>query len=110
VDPEVCECITSETFESGKALDGTDYYSSTSHLKFQVDSHYFRDGSIIVECRATFPKSKIVLKDTFQANIKSGFGFRLYADSLSGTAKKSDCTKLSLIFTLVFLGYLGTRL
>lgn len=111
MDPEICDCITTESYEAGKALDGTEFFSSTSHLKFQVDSHYFRDGSLIVECQATFPKSKIILKDTLQSNIKSGFGFRLYADTLSGTGtnNQSECTILSTMFIMIF-GYFGILL
>jgi len=60
-------------------LDGTIFYSAFTQLNFQLDSQYFRDGNLIVECKASYPKSPVVLSDMVQSNIKAGFGIHHYA-------------------------------
>jgi len=106
VDAEDCECITAEVFEVGKTGEGTNYYSQTSHLKFQVDPQFFRDGSVIVECKASFPKTQIVLKDTVQSNIKAGFGLRQYAaDTLSAAVKRSQFKEGNILISSLIFSY-----
>jgi hypothetical protein len=89
-------------FEAGNAGDGTMFYSQTSHLKFQVDPQFFRDGSIIVDCKASFPRTQIVLKDTLQSNIKAGLGLRQYAaDTLSGANLDKPNARFDLVLAIL---------
>ena len=81
VDSEVCDCITSETLDTGRTIDGTHFYNSYSKLQFALEPHYFRDGSLVIECKAIFRKSNVILKDTVTTNIKAGYGLRQYAFS-----------------------------
>ncbi|CAL8112930.1 unnamed protein product [Orchesella dallaii] len=104
IDSQLCECMISKTSEAGKAIDGTTFYSSKSQVKFQLEAHYFRDGSLTAECRAMFPKSNITLQDTIQSNVKAGLGLRHYAaDLFSNTAKIQISKYNGIILTTLII-------
>lgn len=88
--------MSTTTSEAGKAIDGTTFYTSKSLVKFQLDAHYFKDGSLAAECRASYPKGNIILKDISLSNIKAGLGLRQYAADLF-----SDANKVQLSSTLI---------
>lgn len=97
-----------ETSEAGKAIDGTTFYSTKSHVKFQLHAHYFRDGTLTTECRATYLKSNVSLKTSVQSNIKAGIGLRQYAADLFShsvtTHFNKDCIQITM-FSSIFAFY-----
>lgn len=110
IDSKLCDCMTTETGEAGKAIDGTTFYTSKSHVKFQLDAHYFRDGTLKAECQAIYSKAGISLKTSVQSNIKAGIGLRQYAADLFSSSSKVNLSKypgtqivLYFIFTQWFL-------
>lgn len=97
-----------ETSEAGKAIDGTTFYSTKSHVKFQLHAHYFRDGTLTTECRATYLKSNVSLRTTVHSNIKAGIGLRQYAADLfsnSVTTHLDNCINIIFFSNILTLYY-----
>ncbi|XP_021966238.1 uncharacterized protein LOC110861439 [Folsomia candida] len=95
-------CVRGETYEAGKGEDGTTFYSSTSHLALRVDSTIIRDGSVTLECRASFPHSNVTLTNTLHSNIKAGLGLAHYAHTLANSTSPYS-TPPQILLLLPFL-------
>ena len=88
--------------QKGKAIDGTIFYSGKSQLEFQLDTPYFRDGGLAVECKITYRRSPLVLKANAMSKIKTGFG-RHYANIVSSAPVFVECSVVLVLLVLLVL-------
>lgn len=66
------------------------FFSAFTQISFPLDTPFFQNGYILVECKVGYYNSAVVLRAKSQSNVKVGFGGHYYANIFSAAGTSNN--------------------